>query len=398
MAGWKKVIAGTVSNAEDQFDLLKYRLRERLGGRSPISILPYRGYGRPEQLYLKGRVLEERGIGAAGDNDSLWDNLLNMYKRFKSNEIPQAKVSVRFQGAEQEISSDLEGYFEAWVEPVQPLQAEGGWVRLDLELLHPIREGHPPARAQGQVLVPPSTAHFGVISDVDDTIVRTDASNLLRMARKVFLGNARTRLPFPGVAAFYRALRNGTGSDGNPLFFVSSSPWNLYDLLEQFFKVENIPSEHVIFLRDWGLSESELLPTRHASFKAQIIQHIIDFYPEMPFILIGDSGQEDPEIYSQIVENYPQRILAVYIRDVSRDQERDEQVERLGGQIQVAGSRLVLAEDTLPMAEDALNQGWIIPEALAEIRVEKALNKAAPSRLESLLADEDDEKQVGSNS
>lgn len=396
MAGWKKFVSETVSNAEEQFDLLKYRLRERLGGRSPISILPYRGYGRPDRFYLKGRVLEERDIGEAGDNDSLWDNLLNMYKRFKSNEIPLAKLSVRFQGQDQQVSSDQEGYFEVWIEPCQPIQVEGEWFWLELELLDPVREGQPPVRAQGQVLLPPSTARFGVISDIDDTVVQTDASNLLRMARTVFLGNARTRLPFPGVASFYRALRNGTGSNGNPLFFVSSSPWNLYDLLEQFFEVERIPNEHVIFLRDWGLSESELLPTQHSAFKSQAIQNILDFYPELPFILIGDSGQEDPEIYSQIVENYPQQILAVYIRDVSRDQKRDEQIERLGGLIQVAGSHLVLAEDTLPIAEDAHNQGWITSEALAEVRLEKAMDEAAPSQLEKMLAEEVGKDQLGS--
>jgi phosphatidate phosphatase APP1 len=395
MAGWKKVIAQTVSNVEDQFDLLKYRLREHLGGRNPISILPYRGYGRQDLLYLKGRVLEERGIAAASDNDTIWDNLVNMYKRFKSNEIPHARLSMRFQGREKQIETDQEGYFEVWVEPVEPPTADSPWILLELELLHPQREGYPPVTAQGQVLVPPPTAQFGVISDIDDTVVQTGATDLLRMARTVFLGNARTRLPFPGVAAFYRALTDSPhGKELNPLFFVSSSPWNMYDLLEQFFQIEKIPQEHVLFLRDWGLNENEFLPIHHQEFKAEKIQQIMDFYKELPFILVGDSGQEDPEIYCELVKKYPQRILAVYIRNVSQDLQRTAVMLELAQEILDAGSTLILADNTLPMAEHALENGWIAAGTIAEICLEKEMDEALPGLLEKLLVDEEEVKET----
>jgi phosphatidate phosphatase APP1 len=393
LAGWEKIIAQTVSNVENQFDLLKYRLRERLGGRNPISILPYRGYGKPDLLYLKGRVLEDRDIAAAGDNDTIWDNLVNMYKRFKSNEIPHARLLVRFQGQELQVETDLEGYFEAWVKPSQPLLSIGKLVKIELELIHPQREGYPAVKAQGQILIPPPKAQFGVISDIDDTVVQTGATDLLRMARTVFLGNARTRLPFPGVAAFYHALTGGRHiQDTNPLFFVSSSPWNMYDLFEQFFQIENIPQGHVLFLRDWGISENEFLPIRHTGFKTNKICQIMDFYPELPFILIGDSGQEDPEIYSQVVKQYPHRIPAVYIRNVSQSLPRTRQVETLAQEILAAGSTLILAENTLPMAEHALENGWITPEAIEHIRLEKELDEAPPSLLEKLLSEEDEEE------
>jgi phosphatidate phosphatase APP1 len=389
MAGWKKVIAETVSNVEEQFDLLKYRLREQLGGRNPITILPYRGYGRPDRLYLKGRVLEERDIAAASDNDTIWDNLVNMYRRFKSNEIPHARLLARFQGIELQVRTDQEGYFELWIEPQKALSVDRDWVKLELELLHPQREGYPPVTAEGQILVPPSGAQFGVISDIDDTIVQTDAANLLRMARTVFLGNARTRLPFPGVAAFYQALLRGQGGKGwNPLFFVSSSPWNMYDLMEQFFQIENIPLGHVLFLRDWGISENEFLPIRHEEFKSETIQQIMAFYADLPFILIGDSGQKDPEVYAEMVKKYPQRILAVYIRNVSQDPARAAEVRLLAQEILAAGSNLILADNTLPMAEHAQKNGWIAPEAVGEIRHEVELDNAPPSPLEKLLGDE----------
>ena len=395
MASWKRVIAETVTNIEEHYDLLKFRMRERLGGRDPIMILPYRGYGRQDKLYLRGRVLEDRGIAAASDNDTIWNNLVNMYKRFKSNEIPYARLLVRFQGQEQETVTDVEGFFEIWIEPVEPLPQDKKWINVELELLHPQREGYPHVKTEGQVLVPPPRAHFGVISDIDDTVVHTDATNLVRMARTVFLGNARTRLPFPGVAAFYRALLWGPeGKDLNPLFYVSSSPWNLYDLLSQFFHIEDIPLGPVLFLRDWGIKETEFLPIRHKSFKTEVIQKIMDFYPDLPFILIGDSGQEDPEIYYKMVQQYPGRIPAVYIRNVSQNLPRADDIRKLAEEVVKAGSTLILADNTLPMAEHALEKGWISRKALDEIRYEKELDEAPPSKLEILLGEEEEEGEA----
>ncbi len=95
-----------------------------------------------------------------------------------------------------------------------------------------------------------------MISDLDDTVIQTDVTRVIRMVRNTLLGNARTRHPFPGVAALYRALHSSAGAPANPLFYVSSSPWNLYDMLDDFFRLRSIP-EGPIFLRDWGLSSKD---------------------------------------------------------------------------------------------------------------------------------------------
>lgn len=398
MASWRKVLAQQVVNVEEHFDLLKYRLRERLGGRNPIMILPYRGFGTQEKLYLRGRVLEDRGVTPAAENDSVWENLLNMYRRFESDEIPYAQVLVRFQGQEQHIRTNVEGFFEVWIEPAQPLPTGQLWHSVDLELLAPLREGYPPVQAEAQIFVPPPGCQFGVISDIDDTVLQTDATHLVKMARTVFLGNARTRLPFKGVAAFYRALLHGGQRSGaaaaqetaaNPLFYVSSSPWNIYDLLTDFFHLQEIPLGPVLFLRDWGIKEDELLPTGHHEYKMGAIRKILDTYTSLNFILIGDSGQEDPEIYAEAVDQYPDRILAIYIRNVSRDLKRPEAIRALAKKVAETGITLILADDTLPMAEHAAAQGWISEADLPLIQTDAEADKAPPSPIEKLLGEEE---------
>ena len=395
MAGWQKVLASFVVDVENHFDLLKYRLRERIGGRDPIMIVPYRGFGTAEKIYIKGRVLEDKGITSAMDNDSLWDNLVNMYRRFESDEIPYARVRVRFQDAEQEAQANIEGFFEAWIETGGKLEEDKLWHSVEVELLEPQRPGYPRVHAEGQVLVPPAGAQFGVISDIDDTVLQTDATHLIQMARTVFLGNARTRMPFKGVAAFYRALFHGGQAQGiNPLFYVSSSPWNIYDLLSDFFSLQDIPIGPILFLRDWGISKEELLPTQHRSHKLEAIRKVLDLYPHLPFLLIGDSGQEDPEIYAEVVRLYPRRILAIYIRNVSRDLKRPEAIHALAKEVAEAGSTLILADDTLPMARHAAEQGWIPAEELPRIEVQKAADEAPPGPIEKLIGEEAPEAEA----
>jgi phosphatidate phosphatase APP1 len=156
-------------------------------------------------------------------------------------------------------------------------------------------------------------------------VVRSGATNMLKMAWIVFLNNAHTRLPLEGVIAFYQALQRGVnGRDYNPIFYVSSSSWNIYDVLEDFLSVHGVPAGP-LFLKDWSPTTLE----KHKAHKLAVIRTLLRTYPELPFVLIGDSGEEDPEIYRQAVREHPGRILAIYIRDVTTG-ERDAEVRRCG--------------------------------------------------------------------
>jgi phosphatidate phosphatase APP1 len=359
-------------------------------GDETIQIVAYRSYGTPERLSLRGRVLEDNRVGAPNEADSAWRNLVNMYRRFESDEIPGARVLARFEGVEQQAVADREGYFALDIVLAQPPPADRSWHAVDLTLLEPLRAGHGQVRSVGEVLVPPPGAQFGVISDIDDTVIRTDATSLRRMLRATFLGNARTRLAFPGVAALYRALHSGSGASMNPLFFVSSSPWNLYDMLADFFEFQGIPAGPIL-LRDWGLTAKEQNPLRHRAHKLAAIRQVLDTYPTLPFLLIGDSGQEDPEIYHELVRLYPNRILAIYIRDVSRSPRRGAAIQALAEDVSAAGSTLVLAEDSAAAARHAAERGWITPAELAEVAAASAEDRTLP-----IAPAGDDEQTPGS--
>jgi phosphatidate phosphatase APP1 len=345
---------------EKRFDEFRFALKRRFGLLDPFEIMPYRGHGTPHELFLKGRVLEERGITSSGQYDSVWDNLRNMARRFASDEVPGARVRASFGQLTVDAAADEEGFFDVRFEVPEPLT--GGWHPVGLELLHPGSPGGGPVRSTGRVLVP-SEARFGIISDIDDTVVRSSATNVMKMARIVLLNNAHTRLPFEGVGAFYEALQRGTdGGARNPIFYVSSSPWNIYDVLEDFLDVHGVP-EGPLFLKDW----SPTVLGKHRGHKLGIIRTLLGTYPDLPFVLIGDSGEEDPEIYSQVVREHPGRVRAVYIRDVT-SAERDAEVKAIAEEVRKLGVEMVPVPDTASAAEHAATAGLISPGVVPEIQ------------------------------
>jgi phosphatidate phosphatase APP1 len=129
----------------------------------------------------------------------------------------------------------------------------------------------------------------------------------------------------PGAPELYRALAAGaSGADDNPVFYVSSSPWNLHGFLRSFLEHRGFPLGPLL-LRDFlGTGERRT----HATGKLAGIQEVLTTHPYLRFVLLGDSGQHDPEIYAEAVRRYPGRILAVYIREVRLDPE-DGRVEKV---------------------------------------------------------------------
>ncbi|MCU0447359.1 MAG: DUF2183 domain-containing protein [Microscillaceae bacterium] len=369
LSNWKNILKKISSNAEEKFDKLKNDFKNRLGWQRDLLLIPYRGFSNGKHIYMRGRVLEDRRISTAEDNDSLWENLLNSYKRLNSNEIAQAQIRVSIGDWYIDLLTDKEGYFLLNTElpNIQVFDNEILWQSIHVELRAIPQREIEPLRVEGLLQLPTSTTEFGVISDVDDTILQTGATNLLKMARLTFLHNAKTRLPFAGVAAFYQALQAGkTENARNPIFYVSSSPWNLYDLLTDFCDFQQIP-QGTFFLRDYGLDADKEALTDHHDHKLTQIAKIMQMYPTMQFVLIGDNGQHDPEIYLEAIKTYPGRITAVYIRDVA-EAGRDAEVTKICQAAQGLGVPMQLVADTLAAAHHAAQIGLINPNHLDKIK------------------------------
>ena len=363
-----KKVSEATDKANGLWDKAYLQVAEKLGIQEPLRIMPYRGYGRSNWVYVKGRVLEKEGIKTLPEDAPVYENVLNMYRRFDSDEVPNAKVKIRVKDEQVTVEADDEGFFETKIELSSPLKTDELWCSAYFELVDPAPTKMPVVNAEGEFLVVPPSARFGVISDIDDTVVYTAAQEPLKMVEIAYLGNAHSRRPFAGVDPFYQFLQSGVGGDeGNPVFYVSSSPWNMYDLFDKFMDINDIPNGPIL-LRDIELSPSNLMSFSHEGHKKEQIEPILNRFPDLPFILFGDSGQKDPEIYLQIVQDYPERILAVCIRDVSdKDKQRHDELDAIALKLREANVDFVLFPNTITVAKYAASRGWIEEEKLIDI-------------------------------
>ncbi|HSA89873.1 MAG TPA: phosphatase domain-containing protein [Burkholderiales bacterium] len=321
--------------------------------------MPYLGYGTRERLIVSGRVLEDEGFTPAADADGRWRNLVRFWKRLESDEVPGARLRARALGRETEGVTDAEGYFRLSIAPRGRL-GPGVWQEVQLELA-----GKDAVTATARVLVPSPRARFGVISDIDDTIVASHVGSKLKMILTAVLSNARTRKPFPGVAAFYRALHAGV----NPFFYVSKSPWNLYAPLLEYLEIQRLPLGPLL-LRDFGLRPEK-------EHKRKAIGEILATYPKLRFILIGDSGEQDPEVYSAVVHRHPERIRAIYIRSVNQAPDRLAAIELLVREVAKTGCQLVLAKEAEQAAAHAAAESLIQASELRAVRADSDSDRSS---------------------
>jgi phosphatidate phosphatase APP1 len=280
------------------------RLRRR-GTPDDFRIDTYLGHGGPHGVVVRGRVLDDPPPSEAVEGEGVGAAVRRTLRGFLTDELPGVPLRVTLAGATTETASDAEGYFVA---RLQPTDLESPWTNGTVELAAPYRGLTGAHTTPVQVRVPAAAARFGVISDIDDTLLETGVQRLGQMVRQTVTGSALTRTPFAGAPELYRDLAAGT----NPMFYVSSSPWNLHAFLLAFLRHREFPLGPVL-LRDLLGSDGGREP-KHGR-----IREILDLHPGLRFVLLGDSGEKDPQIYADIVREYPDRILAVYIREVRLD-------------------------------------------------------------------------------
>ena len=295
-----------VVSLERSWDAVRAR---RASSRTPahFRIEAYVGHGGPTGVVVRGRVLDDLPSSEAVEGEGVRAAVRRSLREFVTNELPGVPLKVSVAGAIAETVTDAEGYFLVRLQPDVGRLASP-WTVGTVELVGGYRGLTEPHTVELQVRVPSADARFGILSDVDDTILETGVQRVSQMIRQTMIGSALTRTPFPGAPELYRDLAAGV----NPVFYVSSSPWNLHAFLMGFLRHREFPIGPVL-LRD-------LLGTYAGrEQKAVRIREILELHPQLRFVLIGDSGERDPEIYADVVRDHPGRILAVYIREVRLD-------------------------------------------------------------------------------
>ena len=324
-------------------------------------IQPYRGFGSPERVFVMGRVLNQPG--AFPLRTRLARDLLDVARRLFRRGVADARVELCFDGQRATARTDADGYFHIELHLRDRPIERPGWHHAQLALLD-----EPDVGVMVRAFVHGRNSRCLVVSDIDDTVVETGVANRLVMLWRLFALGPHARLPVPGFADFYRALNHGlNGDERNPVVFVSRAPWTIYETLYAFFRINRMPADAVMFLREWGVRWHHPFARRDRDHKTNLIRRVLETAPDLPVVLVGDSGQEDAEVYAAVVHAFPGRVRCVLIRDLDRCHQRGEAIRALERRLARAGARLVLTPSTADMAEVARELGLIPPQAVARV-------------------------------
>jgi phosphatidate phosphatase APP1 len=342
-----------------------------------VRVIPYRGWVTPSKAVVLGRtVLADLALERQLERSP---RLVRMaYERFGTLETRPLPVHVKWQEQSATTTSDPGGFIDTSFPvngqaPAHTTHAElsvqdaaGGATAADIFALHP-------------------RAAFGIISDIDDTVLETELTNPWRRALQLIYSEQRMRLPFDGIAALYQAF----AQLNNPIFYVSNAPWNLYSHVAELLDHNQIPKGPLL-LRDSRFAERIVPDTPDGPLlvhKQRALRRIVEDHPRLPFVLLGDSSRRDPLRYIEVAEAYPGRVAAIYIRQVHGVLARRGSLDRLQERAQRAGVEWLLADDTVTIARHALSRGFLPPGEVGRVRERKLEDEQAPpAELTSLSA------------
>ncbi len=286
----------------------------RLNNHPVIKV--YHGYGNDEKIVVLGHVLKLSPFPRKTFRSNWLVNLFSMLRLFMVVPFSYAKISIEWQGIIHHTKTGDDGFFR--LEFFPEVSPNKGWqkvlVRLEEEKYR-LRI----IQCIGEIYVPFSSQH-GFISDIDDTFLISHSARLRRKLYVLFTKNAHSRKPFKGVVHHYNLLAryNQVNENCNPFFYVSGSEWNLYNLIIEFSRVNDLPKGIFLLSSLKKLTQFWKSGSNNLMTKFTRIIRIIEAFPHLQFVLLGDDSQIDVNIYLSVVKHFPGKIFAVYIRQVGK--------------------------------------------------------------------------------
>jgi phosphatidate phosphatase APP1 len=278
-----------------------------------VEIKIYNGYGHSKNLVVYGHVFKWRPkLSGKYDKNSL-RHAWGLLKLFMSRPYKKANLKLFFKDQVINSQADHDGFFKfKWASDVH---LEAGLHDLRIGLVD--FSGEVSHFTRGKVYIPHSTQYV-FVSDIDDTILISHSATIWKRLKELLARNPYKRKIFANQVHWYNHLSlSGTDPEHlNPFFYVSSSEWNLYDYLREIFDYNLLPTGSFLLshFKQW-YDFFKTGRTKHED-KYRRIDRLLRVFPKQKFVLIGDNSQRDPIIYTVLANHYPDRVVAIYIRNV----------------------------------------------------------------------------------
>ncbi|WP_293873873.1 App1 family protein [Flavobacterium sp.] len=271
----------------------------------------YRGYANDQELIVMGHVFKSNSKEDYDFQKKNFKNATSVIRSFRIATLGNTDVYLEHNNAQIHTKTLDDGYFKFCI----PLTEKSiyGWINYTVSIFYKNEE----IKAVGS-FIKPHEGNFGFISDIDDTFLVSHTRNPFKKMSILLFKNVYDRRVYRDVVAHYQALSTAgknNVTEQNVFFYVSSSEWNLYRFITQFAEINKLPKA-VLLLKDIKTSLTDLFITGRGdhNHKFEKIKHILEFYPNLQYTLLGDDSQNDPYLYENICKIFPVNVKAVYIR------------------------------------------------------------------------------------
>ena len=277
-----------------------------LAGPKRAIVVVYDGWGAANGFFVSGRVLEDDEAKVPQTDHHETQNLVENLKALESDEIRGETVRVTVAGRVYASTTDADGNFSVRVQGLTGNDTlPTGRLPVAAELV-PSSRIKTAARGGGELVILQEGPFVAVISDIDDTVVKTFVTDKRRLAATVLLKNATQLESVVGAAANYVAAQHAGAA---AIFYLSGSPQNLYRRLQHFLHAAGFPRGPLLLK---NIGEDSLFVQNE--YKHQRIESLLKMFPQMSVVLVGDSGEKDPEIYRAVRAAHPTRVRGIVIR------------------------------------------------------------------------------------
>jgi phosphatidate phosphatase APP1 len=297
--------AGTPLHLAARIEDAVQSLRQRWGMRRGLvpTIVPFTGYGGAGWIRVLGRVVLRRPPSPDGPEDDF--RIIRGWRSFTSVHVPDAEVTVSAGRTRRVIRSDRGGVLDAHLDVRLP----PGWHQIALTI-----EGG--GRVEAPVFVADDDADFGLVSDVDDTVMVTALPRPFLAAWNTFVLDEHARAPVAGMAVLYERLTRS--HPGMPVVYLSTGAWNVVPTLTRFLGRHLYP-RGTLLLTDWGPTHDRWFRSG-AEHKRRELARLAAEFPKTRWLLVGDDGQHDPALYAEFAKAHPGNVAAVAIRQLTTGQ------------------------------------------------------------------------------
>ena len=274
----------------------------------------YRGYANEHELIVMGHVFKKE-YNYDFQKKSL-KNATSIVNLFQVKTISNFDVYLKYGDSEIHTKTLHDGYFKFCI-PVEK-EFNFGWMEYEVNIKY---KGET-IEAKGS-FIRPHNGNLGIISDIDDTFLVSHTDNFFKKLYILLFRNVNSRKIFKDVVPHYQALSSAERNnkdEKNAFFYISSSEWNLYRFIVKFTKIHQLPRA-VILLKDikTGLADFFMSGRGNHDHKLHKIKHVLEFYPHLKYVLLGDDSQHDPDLYEHICKIFPVTVKAVYIRQTGKN-------------------------------------------------------------------------------